>query len=138
MLVSFFDFWTGASGLFTVLVANQTALWFKFNKLNIENGMYGFNSLLVGLGTGILFQPGFVLFFLIIAVGILTLFITLALEGILTKYALPYISIPFLLVMWIINLAMNDLSYIGVSERGIYLYNELYALGGQNFVDFYA
>jgi len=137
ILVSFFDFWTGLNGFFAVIVANQVALWFKFNTKSIETGMYGFNSLLVGLGTGLMFQPSFSLMLIVIALSILTLFVSLTLEGIFTKYALPYISIPFILVMWVVNMAMNDLSYIGVSQRGIFLYNELYALGGQNFVNFY-
>ena len=137
LLVSFFDFWTGLGGLLAVLVSNQTAIWFKFNKLNIEKGLYGFNSLLVGLGTGIMFQPSLASLFLLIVLAIFTLFVTLTIEGVFTKYGLPYISIPFILVMWTANLAMSDLWYIGVSQRGIYFYNELYALGGQNFVDFY-
>ncbi len=137
LVVSFFDFWTGLGGLIAVLVSNQTAIWFKFNKQSIEKGMYGFNALLVGLGTAIMFQPTFAGLFLLVVLSIFTLFLTLTVEGIFTKYGLPYISIPFILVMWTANLAMNDLWYIGVSQRGIYFYNELYALGGQNFVDFY-
>ncbi len=137
LLVSFFDFWTGLNGLLAVLVSNQTAKWFKFNTQSIEKGLYGFNSLLVGLGTGILFQPSPASFILLMVLAILTLFVTLALEGFFTKYGLPYISIPFILVMWVIHLSLSDLWYIGVSERGIYFYNELYALGGQKFVNFY-
>lgn len=138
LFVSFFDFWTGISGLFAVLVGNQVALWFKFYKEGIKSGQYGFNILLVGLGVGIVFQPSFSLMLIIIAMSILTLFITLTIEGIFTKYGIPFLSIPFLLVMWIMSFAINDLSYIGISERGIYLYNELYKLGGQNFVDLYS
>ncbi len=137
LLVSFIDIWAGISGLFAVLTANIIAYTLGFNKLAIQKGMYGFNALLVGLGTGLTFQPSPQLFFIVFFASLLTLFITLALQGILTKYALPYLSIPFLLGIWAIILATKDFSALGLSERGIYTYNELYAFGGKRFVDFY-
>ncbi len=137
ILISFFDLWAGASGLMAVLTANISAYILGYNKISIQKGVYGFNALLVGLGTGLSFQPGIELFFIVFFAALLTLFITLALEGILAKYALPYLSIPFLFGIWIIILSTKDFSALGLSERSIYTYNELYALGGKSFVDFY-
>lgn len=135
MLISFFDFWIGLMGLLSVLIANQTALWFKFSEKNIKNGYYGFNALLVGLGTAVIFAPGVKLLVVVAIVSILTLFITLVLEGVLSKYYLPFLSLPFLLGIWVIDLSQNSLAGIGINERGIYHYNELYALGGQLLVN---
>ena len=101
MFVSFFDFWAGISGLFAVVVTNLIAYFFGFNKTNIKNGYYAFNSLLVGLGTGLLFYPSFKLIIIIFLLSVLTLFICLALEGVLTKYGLPFLSIPFLFSIWL-------------------------------------
>ncbi|MCD4791880.1 MAG: urea transporter [Bacteroidales bacterium] len=135
--VSFLDIWAGSSGLLAVLTANITAYMLGYNKLSIQKGVYGFNALLVGLGTGLSFSPGLELFIVVFFASILTLFITIAIQGILSKYALPYLSIPFLLGIWAVILATKDFTALGLSERGIYTYNELYALGGINFVDFY-
>ncbi len=137
IIVSFIDIWAGLSGLLAVLIANIIAYILGFNKIAIQKGMYGFNALLVGLGTGLTFQPSPQLFFIVFFASLLTLFVTLALQGILTKYALPYLSIPFLLGIWAIILASKDFSALGLSERGIYTYNELYALGGNKAVGFY-
>jgi len=137
ILISFFDKWAGASGLLAVLTANIAAFILGYNKISIQKGAYGFNALLVGLGTGLSFQPNIELFIIVFFASLLTLFITLALEGILAKYALPYLSIPFLLGIWIIILATKDFSALGLSERSIYTYNELYALGGKSFIDIY-
>ncbi len=137
IIVSFLDFWAGIYGLLSVLTANITSCILGFNKLSIRKGLYGFNALLVGLGTGIIFQPSFELTIIVIFAALLTLFITLALQGILTKYTLPYLSIPFLLGIWIIILATKDFSALGLSERDIYTYNELYALGGKTLVNLY-
>ena len=69
--------------------------------------------------------------------AVLTFFITVVFQGVLGKYSLPFLSVPFLLTIWIIGLASGQLSALNISERGIYVYNEIYALGGQDFVDLY-
>lgn len=137
MLVSFLDIWAGAAGLLAVLSANVTAYTLGFNKLPIQKGIYGFNAVLVGLGIGLSFTPSAETFIIVFFASILTLFITIALQGILAKYALPFLSIPFLLGVWAVILSTKDFTALGLSERGIYTYNELYALGGNNLVNIY-
>ncbi|NOZ35904.1 MAG: peptidoglycan DD-metalloendopeptidase family protein [Chlorobi bacterium] len=137
LIVSFLDFWAGIFGLISVLTANITANILGYYKLSIKKGLYGFNALLVGLGTGIIFKPSIELTVVIIFAALLTFFITIALEGFFAKYALPYLSIPFLLGIWAVILATKDFSALGLSERSIYTYNELYALGGKNLVNLY-
>ncbi len=137
LIVSFLDFWAGIFGLISVLTANITAYILGYYKLSIKKGLYGFNALLVGLGTGIIFEPSIELTVVVIFAALLTFFITIALEGFLAKYALPYLSIPFLFGIWVILLATKDFSALGLSERSIYTYNELYALGGKNLVNLY-
>ena len=131
------DFWAGACGLFSVIVANSAAYILGYNKNTVKIGMYGFNALMVGLGTGIYFQAGIELFVIVFFAALLTLFITLAVEGVFAKYGLPHLSIPFLFGMWAVMLATSGFSTLGLSERGIYTYNKLYATGGQTFVDIY-
>lgn len=137
ILVSFLDYRAGVSGFVAVLVSNVTAYVLGFNRHSIKQGAYGFNALMVGLGIGVYFQFSAVLFITIIFAAIFTLFITLALEGILAKYALPYLSMPFLIGIWSVTLATRDFTALGLSESGIYTYNELYALGGTNFIFIY-
>jgi urea transporter len=50
LLVSFFDIYAGLAGLLSVLVSLVLAKTLGYNLHNIKNGLYGFNSLLVGLG----------------------------------------------------------------------------------------
>ncbi|MCF6177242.1 MAG: urea transporter [Victivallaceae bacterium] len=136
-IVSFFDIYAGAAGLLSVMMANLTAKIIGFSPANIEKGLYGFNALLVGFGIGVYFNFSLLLL-LIIAVGaVFTLFITVAAEGFLYKYKLPFLSIPFLIGMWCITLAAPEFTHLGISQRGIYLFNELYLIGGQTLIDFY-
>jgi len=137
MLVSFFDVWAGLSGLLSVLIANVLAYIIGFNRQHIRAGYYGFNSLLVGLGLGLYFQPGAEFFLVLGFASMMTLFITITLEGVIGKYGLPYLSIPFLFAFWMVTISSRQFSNLLVSERGIYQLNEMYAMGGQRMVDLY-
>jgi len=137
IVVSFFDFWAGISGVLAIAVTNLLGYGLGYNRLSVNKGSYGFNGLLVGLGTGLYFQPGIELFVIIFFVSVLTFFISIALEGLLGKYGLPILSIPFLIGIWTISLASPDFSSIGISERGIYVTNEMYLLGGKTLLDIY-
>jgi len=134
IIVSFFDFWAGLSGLMAVMISNIVAYLIGFNRTNIKLGLYGFNSLLVGLGLGIDFKPGSEFLLILVFSSLLTLFFTIWMEGVIGKYGLPYLSIPFLLGIWLTTLATRQFSSLQLSERGIYMLNEMYSLGGQPMV----
>ena len=127
ILISFFDIWAGVFGIIAVLLTNTLALVFSFNKYNIKTGYYGFNSLLVGLGVGLLFVPTFKLLIIIFLLSVLTLFLCIALEGILTKYSLPFLSIPFLISIWIILLAGREMTRLGLVVRDIEVVTSIFS-----------
>ncbi|MCK4638522.1 MAG: urea transporter, partial [Bacteroidales bacterium] len=137
IIVSFFDLFAGISGLIAVIVSNTVAYLVGFNRFNIKSGYYGFNSLLVGLGLGVFYQPGFEFFALLLFVSLFTLFVTIMLEGIIGKYGLPYLSISFLIGIWVITLASREFTSLTISDRGIYNLNEMYMLGGFTMVKIY-
>jgi len=137
ILVSFVDVYAGMAGLMSVIITNLTGIIFGFDKRVIHKGIYGFNSLLVGLCLGIYFSPGFILTIIIVLAAVLTLFIAVSLQGVIGKYGLPYLSIPFLIGAWILTLATRNMSFLGISERGIYTLNELYTVGGTPMVQLY-
>ncbi|MBU1014765.1 MAG: urea transporter, partial [Bacteroidetes bacterium] len=137
IVVTFFDLYAGISGLMAVIISNIAAYLIGFNRSYINAGYYGFNSLLVGLGLGIYYLPTPEYFMLLAFVSIFTLFISVVLEGVIGKYALPYLSIPFLIVLWLAILATREFSALTISERGIYSANEMYAIGGIGMVKIY-
>ncbi|MCX6304518.1 MAG: urea transporter [Bacteroidetes bacterium] len=137
IVVSFFDFWAGVSGVIAVMVTNIFAYLIGFNRFNIKKGYYGFNSLLVGLGLGVYYQPGTEFFIVLGFAALLTLFLTLFLEGVIGKYGLPFLSLSFLLGTWLVSLATRQFTSLHVSERGIYMTNEMFMIGGQHMVASY-
>lgn len=137
LAVTFVDVHVGAYGLLATTAALFTAFVIGLNEYNIRQGFYGFNALLVGVGIGIYFEPGPLLFFIVLVAGVLTVFASVIFEGILGKYGLPFLSIPFILVFWMLKLATRQFESLGLSERGVYVLNELYLLGGKNLVSMY-
>jgi len=137
MVVSFFDFYAGLCGIISVIISNAAAYLIGFNRFSIKSGYYGFNSLLVGLGIGVYFAPGLELFIVIFFASLLTLFITVLFEGVIGKYGLPFLSVAFLVAIWMVTLATREFQTLHVSERGIFLLNDLYAIGGTPMIKIY-
>lgn len=135
--VTFLDFWAGLAGLISVVISIACSLWIGFKRHYVASGFYSFNSLLVGLGLGIYYEFNPELVIVLIFASLLTLFFTVLFEGVIGKYSLPYLSVPFLFGTWIVTLATRQFSTLELSQRGIYLINELYTLGGNPLVNVY-
>ncbi len=137
LIVTFFDLNAGLSGLLAVLISNLTAWFLGFNRDNIRHGYYGFNSLLVGLGLGTFYQGNPEFFAILAFSALLTLFITLMMEGVIGKYNLPYLSVPFIFSIWLIIMATREYTTLHMSVRGIYNINDMYSMGGMTMVRLY-
>ncbi len=138
ILLTFMDPLAGLAGLFSVLVANGLAFGLGLNLAMVRQGAFGFNALLVGLGLGAYYHTNLPLYILLAVAALITFFVTVLLHGILAKYKLPYISLPFVLALWAIMLASRAFESLGISQRGLYLLNELYAVGDHALVNTYA
>lgn len=137
VIVTFFDVYAGIAGLLAVVIANTMAILLGMNREKVSSGAYGFNALMVGLGIGIYYQPSLEFYIVLLFISMLTLFFTIGTEGILAKYGLPYLSIPFLFGIWMVIIASRGYASLSISERGIYSLNEMYAIGGMSMVQLY-
>ncbi len=135
--VTFLDFFAGLFGMLSVLFTNTAARLIGFDPMKIRRGYYGFNSLLVGLGLGIYYEPGIVLLILLVIAAIFTLFISVTLEGVIGKYHLPHLSLPFVFALWLLMLSSREFYALSLNERGIYTLNDLYVIGGHTLVAMY-
>ena len=130
LFVSFFNFFAGLSGLIAAVVSVLIAHAMGFDKTLIKNGIYSFNALLIGIGMGTFFDPGWVFFSLLLIATLLTLIFSVTLAGILFKYGLPFLSIPFVITFWLILLPSSQFENLGLIQRNIYGINEMYTIGG--------
>jgi urea transporter/murein DD-endopeptidase MepM/ murein hydrolase activator NlpD len=137
IVVTFFDPISGLAGLLSIIISNLVAWLAGLNLDKIRRGYYGFNSLLVGLGLGLFYAASGEFLLILVFTALLTLFLTVALEGIIGKYQLPYLSLPFLFGIWLAIMASRDYVSLSISDRGVYSMNEMYTLGGMTMVRIY-
>jgi len=137
LLVSFFNFFAGLSGLVAVLVAVLIANSMGFDKIQLKNGVYSFNALLTGIGMGTFFDPGLVFFTLLLLAALLTLILSVTLGGWLYKYGLPFLSIPFVITFWFILLPSSQFENLGLTQRNVFWMSEVYAIGGNPMLNFF-
>lgn len=134
LVVSFIDGWAGLSGVIAVVTALVLAEILGYDKTTIQKGLFSFNSLLVGLGVGTYFSPAIETVLIIIIASSIAFFSTVFLMGILKKYGLPFLSLPFLLGMWLLILSFPLLLNISLNEDTLYPSNQLFKLGGLTLV----
>jgi|SRR6476661_731229 len=134
LLMTFAHPWAGAAGLLATALAVGLARAGGFNREWTDLGAYSFNSLLVGLALSTIYEPSWALAGLIGVGAGLALLLSVALGGWLGARGLPILSLPFLVVSWLLLPTAAQLPQLGLSERGIYWLNDLYAIGGEPLV----
>ncbi len=137
LLASFLDPYTGLSGFLAALSTVLFAKGIGLNPLVTKSGAYSYNSLLVGLTLGVYFKFSIAFIAVLLLSSYFTLLITIWISFVLAKYRIPFLSLPFMLSIWIILLAAKGFGAIQLNERGIYSLNELWNLGGPWLVSIY-
>ncbi len=119
LAVSFFDLGAGISGLLAILITQWTAILFNFNHELVRDGSYSYNSAMVGVGIGIFYTFNFSLLVLLIISSVLTFFLTIWFYTRLAKSGLPFLSIPFLIVTWLIILGGQNFSALTLQTKSL-------------------
>jgi urea transporter/murein DD-endopeptidase MepM/ murein hydrolase activator NlpD len=126
--------WAGAAGLSAATLAVAGARLGGFRRDYTDLGAYSFNALLVGLALPLFFAPGWALAALVAVGAGLALLLSVALGGWLGGRGLPFLSLPFVLTMWLLLLGAPGWPALAPAETGIYWLNDLYAVGGPRLV----
>jgi urea transporter/murein DD-endopeptidase MepM/ murein hydrolase activator NlpD len=137
LVVTFFNFFAGLTGLIAVLATIAIAGAMNFDESKLKQGIYSFNSLLTGLGMGTFFDPGLAFFIFLLLAVLFSLILSVVLDGWLGKKGLPFLSIPFVISFWIILLPSGQFANLGLTQRNIFWMNEMYSRGGKTLLDFF-
>ena len=137
IVASFIDPFTGLSGLICALSSIIFAKSLGLNQAFIRNGIYSYNSLLVGLAMGVFFHFTLSFFIMLLLASFLTLFITISIASVTAAYKIPFLSLPFIFSIWTILLCSRSFGALQLSERSIYTFNELWNIGGAPLVNIY-
>lgn len=136
-IASFIDPIAGSCGLAMTLVTNAIAYLFQLNQVKIKSGTLGYNALLTGLFIGHTFTWSTYLIFILLTGSILCLMLTIAIENILGKKNLPFLSLPFLACVWLLKLATTGLSNLAPNLNELFVFNHLYRVGGEHLLNTY-
>ena len=98
------SFIMGAAALLAVVCGTTTALLLKYEKSEIDKGLYGFSAALVGVAA-ILFLKHVLISWIIIIIGSA---LATVLQHLFIKRKIPAFTLPFVLVTWIILLFANN------------------------------
>ena len=91
-----------AMGAGSVLLATLAAQLLQLDRGLIRSGLYGYNALLVGLGAAMLFEPTPALVALLAAAVVLSVLVTAAAHAAMgVTFALPALTLPFLVVFYL-------------------------------------
>lgn len=137
LVASFANVHSGIAGFIAVISSIFFSHWLGLNRTSIHSGFYSFNSLMVGLVMGLFFQFSFIFFLLLFIFSITSVLITNAIGIFFAKYELPVLGIPFILTVWLLLLAVRGLNEIQLSERWLFVYNDLFSIGGIQMVKAY-
>lgn len=104
----------GFGAVLGLLSATLAAVLFKYKKEDINNGLYGFNGVLVGIALLFYFEPSPIIFTSIVLGAILSTFI---MNFMMKKSWSPY-TFPFVLSTWIFMATIKFFHFAYLSMAG--------------------
>lgn len=137
LIATFLNPELGIWGFLGVLFTNVLANALGFNKYLIEEGLFGINSLLVVLGLAVFFKVNITFLFVFLAINIFTLILSVGLSNLMGRHGLPFLAFPFVIAIWFTFYVMNTYSNLKVDEGSVYFLNDIFKIGGRNFIDIY-
>lgn len=124
MVCTFFDPMLGLSGLMAVMLSNLFAHLLGFDKAHIREGVFGFNSLLLGMALAFDYQQTIAFWIVLSFAVLLALINQIWINSVLSKHGLPSLSLPFIITIYLVILAIRQTNMLQLVERDIYLLNE--------------
>ena len=115
LVVTFFNFTAGLSGLAAILIVQAMSWFFNFSRDLVQDGTYTYNAMLTGLAVGSFYQLNFSFLILLIASSVLAFLFTLWYLNALGKKNLPVLTIPFLATVWVILLGASNFTALHAS-----------------------
>ena len=134
ILATFLVPFSGLAGMTGVLISILLAHWLGYDRYLISKGILSYNVLLVTLPIGLYFQPGLAMLLTLVFATLLTFFLTVAFQGWMGRYRLPFLSWPFLVGLWIVMLAVRSFSSLDLSMEPVYDLNRYFGWGGIGLV----
>jgi urea transporter len=112
LFITFINPSVAISGIIAIVVSVAFAHYIDMKETYLSEGFYIYNSLLVGMGIGYIFEPTIVSVALIAVASSLTFMLSFMLNRLFLTYKIPILSLPFSIVTMFLYLA--SLKYSGL------------------------
>jgi len=112
LLITFINPSIAISGITAIIFTVLFATLIDLKETYLSQGFYIYNSLLVGMGVGYIFQPSIISIALIAVAASLTFMLSFMLNRLFSVYKIPILSLPFSIVTMFLYLA--SLKYSGL------------------------
>lgn len=126
LLVSFFNPVSGFAGLGCVVFSLLITKLLKQDNEDYLAGIYSFNSLLSGIAFGAFFQVNLMFVTWLMVACCMVVLATIIMSKRMSKAGLPILSLPFILVFWLVLLASNSIFNTGLLQKSSSLLEEIY------------
>ncbi|HEX8023387.1 urea transporter, partial [Mucilaginibacter sp.] len=126
LLVSFFNPVSGFAGLACVVFSLLITKLLKQDGEHYRAGIYSFNSLLLGIAFGAFFQVNLMFVGWLLVACSMVVLATIIISKRMEKPGLPILSLPFILVFWLVLLASNSIFNTGILQKSSSLLEEIY------------
>lgn len=113
LLASFCHPYVGLLGLAGGIVAYLGAKWVGGNREVLRTGIYNISGILVGLALGMYGEPSLRIWVFLFIGAILSGFVSVLVGNRFSRYDLPILSLPFMLVIWPILITYQQGSAVG-------------------------
>lgn len=98
-------------GLLSVIVAYFTTTLLRLDGSVVKEGIYGYNALLVGLGTSVLLAESSMAIVVTIAASVMSVFVMAAARTATSVNGLPVLTLPFLAVYYLVIATTTSLGF---------------------------
>ncbi|AQY51311.1 urea transporter [Listeria weihenstephanensis FSL R9-0317] len=105
----------GITALVASCLGTATAYLIGANKAKINQGLYGFSSVLTGIAC-LLFLDGASKYVAAFIGAVIAVFFTVAFQSIAARFNLPALTFPFIAVTWCIILASYAMTHVHLSD----------------------
>ncbi|MFT6746032.1 MAG: urea transporter/murein DD-endopeptidase MepM/ murein hydrolase activator NlpD [Glaciecola sp.] len=136
LLASFINPYVGFSGLLAGIISVLLVDWMGFNKELLRSGLYTFNTIMVGFIVGAFFEFNEAFFGILFLGSVFTTLISVWLSAFFSAYLIPFLSLPFILGVWTVLLGAKGFRAIKLSERDIFIINDLKRFWGDEIGQF--
>ncbi|MGI4749530.1 MAG: urea transporter [Janthinobacterium lividum] len=127
LLCTFFHPFSGFVGFLSVVLTVLFLNCTSHPQENIKSGIYSFNALLLGIGFSSFYQFNRAFCVWILVVLLVNALLTVILFTKTNRYNLPVLSLPFIFSFWLILLAANGFSAMGLRPSNLVSLHEILA-----------